>query len=133
VSDGPRSFLLDTHAFPWMTADPDRLGPATRERVEDPSSELLLSIASVWEMAIKTSLGRLTLPGPVDRFVREQLTATRTTLLGIDAAHAAVVAELPWHHRDPFDRLLVAQALSGGLVILSRDAAFDAYDVERVW
>jgi PIN domain nuclease of toxin-antitoxin system len=133
VNDRRPTFLLDTHTFLWMASEPDRLGPVARTHVEEPSSELHLSIASVWEMAIKASLGRLTLPGPVDRFVREQLTATRTSLLGIDVAHAAVVAELPWHHRDPFDRLLVAQAYSAGFVLLSRDAAFDAYDVERVW
>jgi PIN domain nuclease of toxin-antitoxin system len=133
VNDRRPTFLLDTHTFLWMASEPDRLGPSARARVEEPSSELHLSIASVWEIAIKASLGRLTLQGPVDRFVREQLTATRTTLLGIDVSHAAVVAELPWHHRDPFDRLLAAQAFSGGLVILSRDAAFDAYDVERLW
>jgi PIN domain nuclease of toxin-antitoxin system len=133
VNDRRSPFLLDTHTFLWMASEPDRLGPVARTLVEEPSSELHLSIASVWEMAIKASLGRLTLPGPVDRFVREQLTATRTSLFGIDVAHVAVVAELPWHHRDPFDRLLVAQAFSGGFVLLSRDAAFDAYDVERVW
>lgn len=129
----PAGFLLDTHTFLWMASEPDRLGSAARAQIDDASTELLLSIASVWEIAIKVSLGRLTLPGPVDRFVREQLMLTRISLLDVDVAHVAVVAELPWHHRDPFDRLLVAQASSGGLAVISRDAAFDAYQVERIW
>jgi PIN domain nuclease of toxin-antitoxin system len=133
MSNDPASMLLDTHTFLWMTSDPEQLGPVARRHIGDASTVLLLSIASVWEMSIKASLGRLSLPGPVDRFVHEQLALTRTSLLGIELAHAAVVAELPWHHRDPFDRLLIAQARSAGLTILSRDTAFDAYDIDRIW
>lgn len=126
-------FLLDTHTFVWMAGDPDRLGTAARQRIEANESELYLSVASVWEIAIKASLGKLELPGTVATFLEEQLAATRTALLDVHAEHAVRVEHLHWHHRDPFDRLLVAQAQFGKLPILTVDRAFDAYDVERIW
>jgi PIN domain nuclease of toxin-antitoxin system len=126
-------FLLDTHTFVWMAGDPDRLGSAARERIEASESELHLSVASVWEMAIKSSLRKLKLPASLREFLEEQLAATRTTLLEIRAEHAVRVESLPWHHRDPFDRLQVAQAQFEKLPILTFDRAFDAYGVERIW
>ena len=133
MSTGDRGHLLDTHAFLRMTSAPDRLGPKARAVIDDPASRLLLSVASVWEMAIKRSLGKLELPAPLPSFLKRQLHATRTELLDVQAEHALEVDELPWHHRDPFDRLLVAQARFEGLTLLSRDAAFDGYDVPRSW
>ncbi len=126
-------FLLDTHTFLWMATDPGRLGSDARERVEAVGSVLLLSLASVWEMAIKSSLGKLDLPDPLDRFLEEQLDATRTTLLEVRLAHVLAVEALPFHHRDPFDRLLVAQASIEKLPLLTGDPDFDAYSVERIW
>lgn len=127
------AYLLDTHTFLWMATQPDRLGAAARARIEDGESRLLLSIASVWEMAIKKSLGKLELTSSVEELVDEQLAATDARLLQISAAHAGRVEFLPWHHRDPFDRLLVAQALQEELPILGRDADFDRYGIERIW
>ena len=126
-------YLLDTHAFVWMASAPDRLGSKARARIEAPASVLFLSVASIWEMAIKSSLGRLEFPAGLPEFLEEQLASTRTRVLAIRAEHAVRVANLPWHHRDPFDRLLVAQAQFETLPILSRDAAFDAYSIERIW
>lgn len=131
TSDG--RYLLDTHTFVWMAASPERLGTGARERIEAPAAELHLSVASVWEMAIKASLGKLKLPDRLPAFLEEQLAATRTSLLPIRSEHALRVETLPWHHRDPFDRLLVAQAAFEDLTLLSRDAAFDAYGQARVW
>ena len=125
--------LLDTHTFLWMTGDPDRLGAAARERIEARENDLRLSVASVWEMAIKSSLGKLKLPASLAGFLEEQLAATRTMLLEIRAEHAVRVESLPWHHRDPFDRLLVAQAQFEKLPILASDSDFDAYGVDRIW
>lgn len=131
-----RPYLLDTHTFLWMAAEPKRLGAAAREVIDHPATELLLSVASIWEMAIKASLGKLEIEGAtetVDAFVRQQLEVTRTRILEVRVEHAVRVETLPWHHRDPFDRLLVAQATFEGLTILGRDPAFDDYDVSRVW
>ncbi len=125
--------LLDTHTFLWMASAPDRLGDEAREVVDRPASQLFLSVASVWEMAIKSSLGKLELPSPLGVFLEEQLQAIRALVLDVRAQHALAVEDLPWHHRDPFDRLLAAQARFEGLKILSRDSAFDAYGVARTW
>lgn len=116
-----------------MTSDPGRLGTEARPRIEANESELYLSVASVWEMAIKSSLGRLELPDALRAFLEEQLASTRTVLLDIRAEHAVRVEALPWHHRDPFDRLLVAQSQFEGLPVLTADRSFDAYGVERTW
>lgn len=133
MATGEGRYLLDTHTFLWMAGAPERLGAEARERIEAPASELWLSAASVWEMAIKKSLGKLELAGPLAAFLAEQLAATRTSLLDVRAEHALRVETLPWHHRDPFDRLLVAQADFEKLTLLSRDATFDAYPPPRLW
>ena len=133
MSTADQRYLLDTHTFLWMTSEPDRLGTTARDVIESAESRLILSVASVWEIAIKASLGKLELPSPVGRFIEEQLADTRSILLEVRAQHALGVENLPWHHRDPFDRLLVAQAAFEKLALLSRDSAFDAYPVERVW
>jgi len=126
-------FLLDTHTFVWMAGAPERLGPAARERIDSPATDLFLSVASVWEMAIKRSLGKLELPSPLPAFLEEQLAGTRAQILDVRREHVLRVEGLPWHHRDPFDRLLVAQARFESLPILSRDSIFDAYAIERIW
>lgn len=126
-------FLLDTHTFLWMAGAPERLGAEARKQIELPASELQLSVVSVWEMAIKVSLGRLELPKSLAPFLEEQAAATRVATLEIRTEHALRVENLPWHHRDPFDRLLIAQAQFEGLPVLSRDGSFDAYDIERIW
>jgi len=123
--------LLDTQAFLWWVADDPRLSKRAARAIA--ATECLLSVASCWEMAIKASLGKLTLPGAVGRFVQEQLEVNGFSLIAISLEHAAGVAELPFHHRDPFDRLLVAQALVEGLSLVSADPIFRRYGVTRVW
>jgi PIN domain nuclease of toxin-antitoxin system len=123
--------LLDTQAFLWWVADDPRLSKRAARAIA--ATECLLSVASCWEMAIKASLGKLTLPGAVGRFVQEQLEVNGFSLIAISLEHAAGVAELPFHHRDPFDRLLVAQALAEGLSLVSADPIFRRYGVTRVW
>jgi PIN domain nuclease of toxin-antitoxin system len=125
--------LLDTHAFLWfITADP-RLGEPARQILSTGGNQVLLSLASVWEIAIKVRIGRLPLPLPLDTFIPEQLRLNRLDLLPITLEHTFEVARLPLHHRDPFDRLLIAQAIGEGIPIVSADEAFDAYPVERHW
>jgi PIN domain nuclease of toxin-antitoxin system len=133
MSTADGRYLLDTHAFVWMASAPERLGDEARQRIGASASELYLSVASVWEIAIKKSVGKLKLPTPLPNFLEEQLNATRTSLLPIRSEHAIRVEALPWHHRDPFDRLLLAQAAFEDLTLLSRDTTFDAYAVPRVW
>lgn len=124
--------LLDTHAFLWGVADDPRLSGHARQAIAD-ASDRFLSIASCWEIAIKVSRQRLTLPKPIERFVPEQLGLNGFQLLSIDLDDLARVATLPFHHRDPFDRLLAAQALNDELTIVSADPIFRKYDVKRVW
>ena len=122
--------LLDTQCWLWMAAFPEKLSPRTRELVEDERHELYLSAASAWEIAIKHSLGKLQLPESPERYVMSRCDRLRTEPLPIDHAHALRVATLPSHHRDPFDRLLVAQAQIEGLPILTSDQVFRHYDVD---
>jgi PIN domain nuclease of toxin-antitoxin system len=124
--------LLDTEVWLWMQADPDRLSEAARRIVEPAENELLLSAASSWEIAIKFGLGRLPLPEPPDRYVPDRIRRSGVTPLVVEHAHALAVASLPNHHRDPFDRLLVAQARLEGVPILTADPAFAPYQVEVI-
>lgn len=125
-------YLLDTHTFLWLADDDSRLDANVRVLFSDGDNELFLSAASVWEMAIKASLGKLTLGTPLARLVDGGVTRG-IRLLAVTCEHAYEVEHLPFHHRDPFDRLLVAQASHDGMQLVSRDPAFDAYTVTRVW
>lgn len=125
--------LLDTHAFLWLAAGDERASDRCVEVFLDPANDCVLSVASVWEMAIKVSLGRLRLGRPLDRLVRAATEEQGVRLLPVERDHAIHVASLPFHHRDPFDRLLVAQALVEGLPVVGRGEAFDAYGVRRIW
>jgi PIN domain nuclease of toxin-antitoxin system len=124
--------LLDTQCWLWMAASPERLSDRTRVLVETGNSELYLSAASAWEIAIKYSIGKLRLPEPPARYVPSRLDPTRTTALPIEHRHALHVGTLPPHHRDPFDRLLIAQAQLEDLPILTADPIFDRYDVTTI-
>lgn len=125
--------LLDTHAFLWFIDDHPRLSSHAQSLIEDGANDALLSIASVWEMAIKMSLGKLTLRDSLGEFVPEQLRINGIDLLPITVPHAAVVATLPPHHRDPFDRLLIAQSIQEGIPLVSADVSFDDYPITRLW
>jgi PIN domain nuclease of toxin-antitoxin system len=124
--------LLDTHVWLWMQAEPEKLNQSARTLIEDARNELLFSAASVWEIAIKVRAGKLQIPEPVPRYVASRMQSSGVSALAVSHSHAAGVADLPGHHRDPFDRLLIAQALAEGVPILSSDAQLDAYDSERI-
>jgi len=124
--------LLDTHTFLWFIDDNPRLSSNAKSLLES-DNDLLLSTASLWEIAIKLSIGKLALPQPFEPFMRQQLSVNAIDVLQIETAHLSVVATLPFHHRDPFDRLLVAQASVEQLPIVSADVGFDAYSIGRMW
>ncbi len=122
--------LLDTQVWLWMLMDPDRLSTKGRTTLLNPENGLLLSAASTWEIAIKSGLGKLHLPGPAETVIPDMMSATQVTPLPILHSHTLRVAKLPAHHRDPFDRLLVAQAQLEGVPIMTSDSRFSDYDVD---
>ncbi len=124
--------LLDTHTFLWFINDSPQLSADAKNLLES-EVDLLLSVASLWEIAIKASLGKLTLPDTYDKFIPQQLTLNEIEILPISVAHLALVTTLPFHHRDPFDRLLIAQAMVEQISIVSIDIVFDSYTVNRIW
>ena len=124
--------LLDTHAFLWFLAGDERLSRKALEAMSDENAELFVSAASVWEMAIKASLGRLHLPLPVAYYVAEKI-HDGFQVMPIDWVHAAAVQKLPFHHRDPFDRLMIAQAQIEKLPLVSGDSTFQKYGIRLIW
>lgn len=124
--------LVDTQCWLWMSLAPERFSPRARRIVEDTSHTLYLSAASAWEISIKHGLGRLHLPEPPATYVPSRLAALGVHPLAIEPTHALRVSALPPLHRDPFDRILVAQGQEENLVILTADRAIEAYDVDVV-
>lgn len=124
--------LVDTHAFLWFAAGDQRLSRRARRAIEDAAGEWWLSAASVWEMAIKASRRRLTLPAPADEYISDKIQGG-LRLLSIEWPHAAAVERLPFHHTDPFDRLIIAQAQTEQLTVVTKDAVFGKYGVEVIW
>lgn len=125
--------LLDTHALLWWLDADHRLSPTATEIIGDSRTEVFVSVASAWEIAIKAGLGRLDLPDDLAGFFERQLETNGFDLLTIGLRHALAVRDLPNHHRDPFDRLLIAQARTEGLMLVSSDAQLRAYDVSLRW
>lgn len=127
------AYLLDTHTFLWFITDDTALSLSAKMLIENPEHTVYLSIASIWEMAIKISLGKLEMPAPFDEFINAQTYKNSISLLGITTRHLGIVASLPFHHRDPFDRLIAAQSLVEQIPIIGIDLIFDAYGVKRYW
>jgi PIN domain nuclease of toxin-antitoxin system len=125
--------LIDTHVFIWWTSDAQKLSPRVYNLLTNPNTEALLSIVSIWEMQIKLSLGKLQLKVSLPELVDDEIKRNRIELLQLDISHIYALSSLPQHHRDPFDRLLIAQSMSEGLEIVSVDENFDAYGVQRFW
>lgn len=127
------NLLLDTHAFLWWITDAPWLSPRARELIADGGNVLFFSAASGWEIAIKARLGKLQVPEDLGRFLTEQLSRNAIRVLPVHLSHTLHVYTLPNHHRDPFDRLLVSQALLENLPVLSADPQLARYAVEVVW
>ncbi len=122
--------LLDTHALLWALSAPARLPDATAKAISDPDNEVFASAGSIWEIAIKAALGKVS--ADVDEIV-DSLPEAGFEALDVTVEHARRIRRLPHHHRDPFDRLFIAQSLEEGLVIVTRDGAFAAYKVPTLW
>lgn len=127
------SLLLDTQALLWFLLEDSRLSKKALEHIVTADMPVFISPASIWEIAIKISLGKYTLPIPFAMFWEEQLRTNNFAILAITIPHTARVANLPFYHRDPFDRLLIAQSLEEDIPVISSDEAFDAYGVKRIW
>jgi PIN domain nuclease of toxin-antitoxin system len=125
--------LLDTHAFLWWVTDDRRLTAAARGLIGDGANEVFFSVASAWEIVVKSSLGRISLEGNWDAVIAEQVEANAFQVLPIHLRHALTVSGLPDLHRDPFDRMLVAQAVSEELIMLSSDRQLAEYPVQIRW
>lgn len=125
--------LLDTHAFLWWIADARELSLRARTAIASPDNVCFLSAASCWEIAIKVSIGKLTLDGTVDRFIPEQMAINGFQELPVEVRHATRVSRMPFHHRDPFDRLLASQAIEEKLALVSADPIFRKYGLKRIW
>lgn len=125
--------LLDTHAFLWFVDGDAKLSRAARDAIEDPANQRLVSVASLWEMAIKTSSGKLTVAGGLDAWFPTALGVCVADVLPVEAHHALATGALPWHHRDPFDRLLIAQAQTDKLTLVSVDENMPRYEVPLLW
>jgi PIN domain nuclease of toxin-antitoxin system len=127
------TLLLDTHAFLWVVWDDPNLSSSAKALIEDPANRKLVSVASCWEIAIKVALRKLTLGEPAATFLPRELARNGLHLLAIELAHATFVESLPPYHKDPFDRLLVAQAIIDKLSLVSADAILDQYGIHCVW
>jgi PIN domain nuclease of toxin-antitoxin system len=127
------NILLDTHAFLWFLDDDPRLSAAARVLIEADDSQPFISMVGLWEIAIKISLGKLQLNQPYETFIPQQLALNGIGILNLSVEHTAAIVSLPFHHRDPFDRLMVVQARIEKMTLVSADPGFDAYEVQRVW
>jgi PIN domain nuclease of toxin-antitoxin system len=125
--------LLDTHAFLWFLLDEPKLRVTARGLIGDPNNEIHVSPATYWEIAIKIALRKYTLPEPFEAFMEREIVINDFRILPIELKHVAILTTMPFHHRDPFDRLLIAQAIVEQIAIVSGDPVFDAYPITRLW
>jgi PIN domain nuclease of toxin-antitoxin system len=125
--------LLDTHALLWFLLDDPKLSVTARDLVDDPGNDIEISPATYWEIAIKVSLRKYELPEPFEVFIEREISINDFHILHIEPKHTAALTRMPFHHRDPFDRLLIAQATVEQIPIVSADPAFDAYAITRLW
>ncbi len=126
-------YLIDTHTFLWIIEDNKNLTEKVRTIYIDNSNEIYLSVASIWEMAIKISLNKLSIRGQLVKFIDRHAIENNIRLLSIQPHHIFSIENLPFHHRDPFDRLLLSQCLQEKMHLLSKDKEFDKYGINRIW
>jgi PIN domain nuclease of toxin-antitoxin system len=125
--------LVDSHTLIWAVDAPGHLSPAAATALQDPANDLLISAATIWEIAIKVGQSKLTLSSPYRDWMNSAIADLGLGILPVTVEYADAQASLPMHHRDPFDRLMIAQALTDGIPIVSSDTTFDLYGVTRLW
>lgn len=125
--------LLDTHTFLWFILGDQRLSKMAEKLIAEPNNIIQVSPATYWEIAIKISLGKYALPEPYGTFMERELESNDFQILPIEPQHTALLTELPFYHRDPFDRLLIAQAQAEEIPLVSVDKTLDAYPIKRIW
>jgi PIN domain nuclease of toxin-antitoxin system len=125
--------LIDTHTFLWWDSDPSRIPPATLFLMQESNNEIFVSLVSFWEIQIKTQLGKLTLKTTLSSIIFEQQEKNGILILPITLPHILELDNLPWYHKDPFDRLLIAQSRQENTTIISKDSAFNDYDCQILW
>ncbi|MGI0480016.1 type II toxin-antitoxin system VapC family toxin [Geminocystis sp. CENA526] len=127
------NYLLDTHALIWFFSGDVKLSDKVRLLMENEEETKFISLVSIWEMGIKQSKGKLTLALPLEEYIEEKLTLKDYKLLPINLQQISTVTRLPFHHNDPFDRLLIAQSIVEKMPIISKDTAFTSYDIQIIW
>lgn len=125
--------LLDTHSFLWFVAGDMKLSARAREAIEESATQRYLSVASVWEIVIKSSLKKLPVNWTFTELLEDHIFGNDIEVLGIESADFSVLEALPQHHRDPFDRMIIAQAMAEDMPVIGADAAFDDYEVDLLW
>ena len=125
--------LLDTHTLLWQYWGDSQQSHTAQQIINDPSNIIYVSVASLWEITIKVSQQKLDLRDPITRFFQDAVEGSDLRILPVERFHLITLATLPLHHRDPFDRLLIAQSISEKMPIISADTAFDNYPVTRIW
>jgi PIN domain nuclease of toxin-antitoxin system len=126
------NFLLDTHTFLWFVNDDPRLSDRLKNLIENENNVSYLSIASLWEMSIKYNLGKLTLAPSYEEFVEREVISSSITLLNIELKYLKINATLPFHHRDPFDRIIIAQSMAENIPIITVDSVFNKYSITLI-
>ncbi len=127
------NILLDTHALLWLVTDDDRLSETARQTFLNSENRLFFSAASLWEICIKMSVGKISLKTGWFQTIQAEMEINAIQWLPIEMPHCAEVTKLPFHHRDPFDRMLIAQAITQDMQLLSRDKRLSAYAIKRIW
>ncbi|RKZ46216.1 MAG: type II toxin-antitoxin system VapC family toxin [Candidatus Parabeggiatoa sp. nov. 3] len=130
------TFLIDTHTFLWFIAGSDELSETAKEVIENDNNDIFISIASLWEISIKTAIGKLQILESYDTVIND-VTENEMSILSINFTHTVIQNKLPFHHKDPFDRIIVSQAIAENLSLISRDDIFDVYlkdkGIKRIW
>lgn len=126
-------FLIDTHTLLWIVDDDPKLSDKAKKIFLNNNNDIFVSIASIWEMVIKISLKRLEIPGTLSEFVKEHIRGSKIEIMSIDLNHLYQLENLPFIHRDPFDRIIIAQAIIENIPVISKDEVFDGYPIQRIW
>ena len=126
-------YLIDTHTLLWSVGNNPKLSKKAKNHYLNPNNDIFLSIASIWELSIKIGLQKLNLKLPLKEFVNIHILGNNIQILDIKLNHLYVIEKLPLHHRDPFDRLIVSQAIEENLPIIGMDEVFDNYEIKRIW